>query len=332
MKRVEQWTVAGLAGIVLALGGCERFQPHAAPPTAAQPSEDGSTLAAAMQLTPPKVAETQVVARVNTLPITVQDFRQRTEELGAFGVDWTTLPSEQKEPLRGQLLEDLVRTELMAKDSIARGALRDAETQAGLWYLVRSFLARQWVQREQKALRVTQAEIEGFYSANKEIYKVPGRLRVRQVVVATEAEAKQVLRQLLDGASVAELAKTRSIAPDAPTGGDLGSVVRAFDKELYRRQGQELEGAVLFPGAEEVVFALEEGGISQIVKGRGIGGAAEAYYVYQVAKKEPSREKSLTEVQDEVKALLTLQKLNEKVGQLRNAAKADLYPDRLKDE
>lgn len=328
-KRLGVRTVVG--GLLLAVVGCDRFQP-AKPSAPVTPTAEEASSKAALTLMPPKTAESQIIARVNDMTISVQDFRQRVEELKAFDVDWKSLSAAEKEPLRTQLLEDLVRTELMARDNIARGSLREPDTQATLWYLLRSFLARLWVQREQKALKVTQTEIEAFYNAQKELYKIPARVRVRDIALRTEAEAKQVLRQLLDGMSFTELAKTRSVAPDASAGGDRGLVVRERDKQLYSRTGQELEGNVLFPAAEDVVFALDEEGISQIVKGPGVAGASEAYYIFLVTQKQPSREKSLTEVQDEVKALLTLQKLNEKVGQLRNAAKVDLYPDKIKDE
>ena len=324
--------VIGLGGAFVVGAGCDRFQPAKPPAQALTPTAEETASKAAVTLMPPKAAESQIIARVNDMTISLQDFRQRVEELKAFDVDWKTLPAADKETLRTQLLEDLVRTELMARDSMARGTLREPDTQATLWYLLRAFLARMWVQREQKALKVTQAEIEVFYNAQKELYKIPARLRVREMALRTEAEAKQLLKQLLDGTSFTELAKAHSMAPDASTGGDRGLVVRERDKQLYSRTGQELEGSVLFPGAEEVVFALEEGGISQIVKGPGVGGAPEAYYIFLVAQKQPSRDKSLTEVQDEVKALLTLQKLNEKVGQLRASAKVELYPEKLKDE
>lgn len=328
------WIHAGIVTIAVVVGasGCDNLRSPKPPAQAPPPTAEEAAAKSSVTLMPPKAAETQIVARVNDQLITLQDFRQRTEELKAFDVDWKTLSPADKETLRSQLLEDLVRTELMARDSVARGTLREPDTQATLWYLLRAFLARSWVQREQKAIRVTQPDIETFYNAQKELYKVPAKMRVRDIAVRTEADAKQLLQQLLGGASFTELAKSRSIAPNAASGGERGFIVRERDKQLYGRIGQELEGATLFPAAEDVVFALEEGGISQIVKGPGVSGAPEAYYIFMVSQKQPSRDKSLTEVQDEVKALLTLQKLNEKVGQLRHGAKVDLYQDKLKDE
>jgi len=327
----RRWWTLALATFLLITAGCERFKPHpaasapATTPPAATPSEASTPMK--LTITAPKIADAQTVALVNQAPLSIHDVTQRVEELRLVlsAPDWEPTPEE-----REQLVDDLVGTELMARDSITRGLLRDPEIQARLWYFQRRFLADEWLRREQTALRVTPQEIEAFYNVNKSYYQLPPRVRVRQLAVPSEQQARQLLKQLLEGVDFAPLAKTHSIDANAATGGELGWVVRASDKELYARSGAALEGNVLFPEAESVVFALEVDQSSQVVKGPGVGGQPHAYYLFQAAEKQPGRQKSLTEVQDEIKALLSLQQLNEKLQRLRSQATVETHKERLK--
>lgn len=338
MPRNVVLRITGCCALLVFAGGCDRFQPpkSADAPTPAAAAEK-SAAATTLTLSAPRVAEPQVIARVNQVPISLQEFLLRVnEQLLPFDTSWDKLPAADREAIGQGMLTDIlgvVNTELMAQDSVARGALRDPELQTRVWYVVRSVLAQEWLQREQKSIRVTQSDVEAFYrnEQNKVFFKVPARIHVRQIAVRTDADAKQALRQLLDGADFAALAKSLSIAPNAATGGDVGWIVRAYDKELYGRLGQALDGEVL-PYAEDVVFALDKGQASQVVKGPGVGGAAEAYYLFQVADKQPERVKALTEVQDQIRAGLASQKLKDRVDQLRAAAKVDVHQERLKEE
>ncbi len=49
-----------------------------------------------------------------------------------------------------------------------------------------------------------------------------GEFHALHILVKTRAEAEQILAELKGGKDFRELAKTRSIAPSAPNGGDLG--------------------------------------------------------------------------------------------------------------
>ena len=90
-----------------------------------------------------------------------------------------------------------------------------------------------------KSLTDDPTSIEGF------------KVRGSHILVSTEAEAKQILEQLKNGASFEELAKTKSIDKlSAARGGDLGT----FGK------------GDLLPEFENVIFKLKVGEISGVVK------------------------------------------------------------------
>ncbi len=69
---------------------------------------------------------------------------------------------------------------------------------------------------------VTQADVEAYYHAHPEKFKGDEKYYLRNILVATESEAQQVLSRLDQGLSFPEAARQFSLAPNADEGGDLG--------------------------------------------------------------------------------------------------------------
>jgi len=65
-------------------------------------------------------------------------------------------------------------------------------------------------------------ELKKEYESNLESYYLPERVKVRQIVLATEEEATAALRRIWRGESFAALANELSIMPEKSKGGDLG--------------------------------------------------------------------------------------------------------------
>jgi foldase protein PrsA len=83
-----------------------------------------------------------------------------------------------------------------------------------------------------KDVAVSEEEMLAQYNNHKDRYAKPMKARVWQIVVASQTEAKQVLRELEAGANFATLAKERSIDNlTAANGGDLGWVT-SLDRDL----------------------------------------------------------------------------------------------------
>ncbi len=101
-----------------------------------------------------------------------------------------------------------------------------------------------------RRVSVSSSEVKRYYQANPQEFEKPEQVRARQIVVATEEDAKKVLERLqVEGADFAAIAREKSTAPEADRGGDLG----------YFAQGD-------MPSEFNVVFSLPKGGISGIVK------------------------------------------------------------------
>jgi len=295
---------------LLALGSCDWLQP----PESAKspPSQDASELPAALQ--------PNVLAVVNGSPVTVEDYTQRVEALSQ-----EQKPKSPEE--KTQLLEDLVRVEVLVQDAVAVGLERDAKVKRVLQDLRRRVLTEAWLARTLEPITVESKEIEQYYQQFQAGFREPERIRLRQIVVRAEEEAKNILVALLQGADFAQVARERSVGPEAKTGGDIGWVIRSADKQLSQLRGETVQDLVLFDRLEQAAFALEVGGTSGMVKG------PEGYHLVKVEERQSAKQKSLAEVWDQIKnGLLVVkrqQRLDERMAELRTQAKVEIHEERL---
>ena len=73
-------------------------------------------------------------------------------------------------------------------------------------------------------IKVESADVEALYNARIEQYTRPRSAHVLQIVVKKEEQAREVSAQLQTQVEFADLARAKSIAPEAGQGGDLGWV------------------------------------------------------------------------------------------------------------
>lgn len=117
-------------------------------------------------------------------------------------------------------------------------------------------------------------ELKTFYENNKDLFKQPEQIKISQIVLKNENDAKQILEELKSGKKFEDLAQEYSIAPEAFEQGNLGWVekgtLEVFDK----------------------VFDLRKGKRSGILK------SPYGYHIIEVHDKRSERLKSFEEVKD----------------------------------
>ena len=258
-------------------------------------------IAAFIGLAPlPAAADDPVVARVNGVDIKQSDLDFAASEVGP------RLSSLAAVERRRVLLQYVIENELMAgagqKDSLDKSE---------------SFPSRaQYHQR--RALRdaffdvkihdaVTEADAKKIYDEKIVQLKPEQEVHARHILVATEAEAKEVAERLKKGEDFAAVAKEKSKDTGAE-GGDLGFFPR---------------GQMLKP-FEEAAFALDVGQISEPVQ---------TQFGWHVIKVEAKRDQPLPtfdQVKEAIIAQLVQQKAQEVVTGLRDAAKIEVVDAELK--
>ncbi len=143
-----------------------------------------------------------------------------------------------------------------------------------------------------KSVTVSSSEARRYYQTNPQEFEKPEQVRARQIVTATEEDAKKVLVLLQSGTDFAAVAKEKSTAPEADNGGDLG----------YFAMGD-------MPAEFNVVFGLPKGGTSGIVK------SPYGYHIFKLIDKRRAGRIGLEEAYKQISEKLRREKEDKRYKQ-----------------
>jgi peptidyl-prolyl cis-trans isomerase D len=214
-----------------------------------------------------KYSETLALARLAQVGVTVDQYREdlrkglQNEELQrALGIGEFVTPVEVGRRLA---LEDEQRELRYARIALAPLLARTKLDEAAIneWYTANSRrfetpesvklqYAEATLAEVAATLTPSDAELRSLYAENQDRYQDTERRRARHILVATEAEAKEILTRLQGGADFAVLARERSKdTGSAQMGGDLGlsdrnAFVKPFADALFAMKEAELRGPV----------------------------------------------------------------------------------------
>jgi parvulin-like peptidyl-prolyl isomerase len=187
------------------------------------------------------------------------------------------------EPVRRALLDSFLEERVLVLEARERGLATAEASPEDEQLAVQQLLA----ERVFGGLQVGDGEIASYYQAHAPDLRVKDAVTLRQILVPTENEARDVRRRLLrDPRSFEALARSLSHAPEASTGGMMGSFTR----------GQ------LPAEMEEAAFALAAGALSEILH------TPLGYHVLKVESRRPARDRTLEECREEIAALLLREK------------------------
>lgn len=155
--------------------------------------------------------------------------------------------------LRENIKNALVNRELMLQEARRRGLDRTPEYQQRVKAFPDQLLQEYLLADIVKKNPVTDADAKKAYDDMAAKYKGTKGYKASQIVVNSEAEAKQIIADLKKGQSFAQLAKTKSIDPAAKqtSGAILPSPLPEKDLEA------------LNPGLNSALKAMGKGGYSQ---------------------------------------------------------------------
>ncbi len=160
-------------------------------------------------------------------------------------------------------------------------------------------------------IQIPREERIAYYQKHQEEFRVPKRVKVRQIVLSKEEEARKVRKRLTMGhEDFALVAQEVSLSPDANRGGDLGIF----------SPGQ------MPPEFDKVCFSLEVGEISPVVQ------SPYGYHIFLVEKHLPAELLPFKKVEEKIHHLLLAQKREKAFSKyqqdLWNRSKITLLLDR----
>lgn len=223
-------------------------------------------------------ADDNVVARVDTVEITVEDLLRFNTDIPAL-----LRSEEQGVQMWREHLDSMVDMELMLLEARKQGIDQDSE-----------FLAKWEHERQQKLIReILRREVKekSAFSSEElrrrfEQSKWNRMLKLARIQVETEEDARKVVEELEQGKGFGEVAKLRSTDREtASQGGLLGPL---YGRGNVEEQGMSVEVA-------EEVFELAVGKISRPFE---IGGGYEVFQI--VAESPPPASYSLIHAQVQI--------------------------------
>ncbi len=250
----------------------------------------------------PAFADDAVVAKVGNLEI-----HQSELDLAVANLDpqLAQLPDDQK---KVAALSAAIDVKLLASDATAEKLDQTDDFKKRMQYLTDRELHNAYFKKH-VVDTVTDADVKARY--DKEVAALPKQEEVhaRHILVKTEDEAKDVIKQLDAGKDFAELAKEKSTDPNKDDGGDLGYFTRG-------RMVKEFEDAA---------FSLEKGTYSKTPVKTDFG-----YHVIKVEDKRDAPPPPFEQVQDQVRQLVMRDKYLALLNDAKAKAKVEIMDETLR--
>ncbi|MES2856134.1 MAG: peptidyl-prolyl cis-trans isomerase [Bdellovibrionota bacterium] len=168
-------------------------------------------------------------------------------------------------------------------DFAFRRSLSDENLSFDRWKEDLSFTLLQrkvFLKINEKTKEPSEDEMKEFFEKNKAQFQTPARIRLRQVVLEREDDAKRIYDELVSGKPLGPLAKKYSVAPEAENDGDTGWIEKGT-LEVF-----------------DLAFKLNVGARSKILQ------SPYGYHIYEVIKKEPEGRLNFGEAKAKIRAQL----------------------------
>lgn len=242
--------------------------------------------------------EDLVVARVDGEPIMRSEV---VRELQSMGSQAANIPAQVIYP---QLLEKVIVTKMVSAKGYADKLQNDKEVKDRLKEAEAQIVADAYI-RKAVMPKITEDKVKARYDELSKKFKPEDEVRARHILVPTEDEAKDLLKQIKDGADFAKLAGEKSKdSGSAKQGGDLGYFPRS---------------AMVKPFAE-AAFAMKVGDISEKPVKSDFG-----YHVIKVEDRRKSSPPPLSEVKEQIRAQVGQEMVGQVIKEMEAKAKIERF-------
>ncbi|WP_336055477.1 peptidylprolyl isomerase [Nitratireductor sp. CH_MIT9313-5] len=244
----------------------------------------------------------KVVATLNGEEITEADIAMAQQELGQ---QFAQLPEDQR---RAAALSAIIDVRVFANAAEEQGLDEDEEFKSRMEFLRQRALHSAYIENTVMN-EITDEAVRARYDKQISEMKPVEEVRARHILVETEEEAKEIIKQLDDGGDFAEIAKEKSKDGAAAEGGDLG----------YFTKGR------MVPEFEEAAFGLEAGSYSKEPIKTQFG-----FHVIKVEDKRNQQPPAFEQVQNQFRSVVFRDLYVEQLAKLRGDANVEIEDEALK--
>src|SRR3989338_7299093 len=261
---------------------------------------------------PPVKKEVKVVAIVNGEKITADEFEREFSVLRKKDGPDEIAETEQAQTLRKNLLNQLIEKKLLLKeakklnisatDAELEEAMRKAGITRGEWKtkIGENILVERLVaQRLKGKVNVSDNDIDLYFKKKFKDFVMPRQVRVFQIVVKSEEEAINIRSNLIRGWDFGDIAREKSIGPEAERGGDLG----------FFSEGE-------MPQEFDMIFKLKAGEISHPVK------TPYGYHIFKLIEKREAKKMGISEARKKIRRILIKDKYDDALNTLITSLKS----------
>lgn len=261
-----------------------------------------AAMAAAVFLQVPAfAADDAVVAKVGGVEIHQSDLDTAMANLSQ---QYQQLPDEQK---KVAALSQIIDIKLVAKKAEAAGLQNSDDFKKRMAYLQERELHNAYLRDQFDKLKPE--EVKARY--DKEVAAMPKEEEVhaRHILVKTEEEAKDIIKQLDAGKDFVELAKEKSEDTSKSDGGDLG----------YFTKGR------MVPEFEEAAFALDKGQYTKTPVKSQFG-----WHVIKVEDKRDAQPPAFDQVEPQVRQIVMQEKYSQIIDDAKKDQKVEIVDETLR--
>ncbi|MET0285382.1 MAG: peptidylprolyl isomerase [Polyangiales bacterium] len=156
---------------------------------------------------------------------------------------------------RRELLEELVKFELLAAEAKKRGLEQSEDVQRTKRQLMVQQMMKAEFEDKVKLTDISDAEIKAYYDAHPEEFNKPSQVRASAIVSKDEGKAKKLLKQLKD--KPGDDALFRELASSS-SNEDASLKERAGDLQFFSKPSERaVDDPPLDPALAEAAFKLE---------------------------------------------------------------------------
>jgi peptidyl-prolyl cis-trans isomerase C len=227
---------------------------------------------------------------------------------------------------RKELLEEMIRVELLAGEAVAKGYDKDPVAQQEQRAILRDALLAEARKGAPAPADLPESEVRAYFDAHQDEYRDPERRRVSVIVLRDEAGARTLLETVKKATATewGDKVRTKSIDPQAKANvpvdlaGDLGMVSPPGDK---RGENPRIP--------EEVRSALFEIPKLGEVYGKPVA-AGGKFYLVRLVQKADAHARSFTEAERTIRLKLSQDKMRAKEEELIASLRKE-YPVEIDD-